>query len=104
MIALGFRTVDGRPLDEVDTFQERIESYAMQRMLAENLYRYAVSTFSVPFIIEPFVTIVGPLVVGKWIVGSHPEITGTDAQEWLAAPPMELGRYADILLNVLLCL
>lgn len=102
MIGLGFRTVDGRKLEDVASFQESFETYAMQRMLAENLYDYTVSTFSVPFFIEPFITIIGPLWAGMWFVGAHDQIVGREAELWLSAPPMELGRYADILLNMIL--
>lgn len=103
--ALGFRTVDGRSLDKVSSFTEAFETYAMQRMLAENLYGYAwPSTFLVPFLLEPFVTIFVPLLLSQWIVRSHPEITASNAEEWLSAPQMEMGRYADILLNMLLAI
>merc|ERR1719350_1674987 len=43
-----------------------------------------------------------PLLLGKWIVGSHVGLQGRDAEEWLAMAPMEMGRYADLLLNVIL--
>jgi len=36
------------------------------------------------------------------LVRSHPDIIGLPAENMLAAPEMELGRYADILLNILL--
>jgi len=47
-------------------------------------------------------TIVAPLLLGKLLVRSHPEVMGRDAEEWVAMVPMEMGRYADILLNCIL--
>mmetsp|Transcript_14901 Transcript_14901/g.42783 ORF Transcript_14901/g.42783 Transcript_14901/m.42783 type:complete len:981 (+) Transcript_14901:87-3029(+) len=103
MMELGFRTYYGTKLKEVGTFSERFETYAMQRTLAENSFGYAFpSTFLVPFLLEPIFTIFVPLKLGIWIVRSHPEIQGRDAENLVASIPMDMGRYADILLNVLL--
>jgi len=105
MIALGFRTYDGKLLNEVPTFTQRFETYAMQRTLAENTYSYAFpSTFLIPFLLEPIATVLGPLMMGVYIVGSHPEIRGREAENWVAAAPIDLGRYADILLNMVLAI
>merc|ERR1740139_173181 len=103
-MSLGFRTVDGLKLEEIETFQESFETYAMQRMLGQNVYEYLVSCLFVPFVLEPLITILFPLLAAEWIVGSHPEMTGMEAQEWFRAPIMELGRYADIMLNMLLAI
>ena len=103
-MSLGFRTVEGLKLEEIKTFQESFETYAMQRMLGENVYAYLVSCIFLPFVLEPLITILFPLLAAEWIVGSHPEMTGPEAQEWFRAPRMELGRYADIMLNMLLAL
>ena len=103
MIALGFRTVDGRLLEEIDSLVEMSETHATQRIMAENVYAYAFpSTFLLPYLIEPLATIILPWLFGEWIVGIHPEITGPDAEDFLAAPKMDLGRYADIMLNTFL--
>mmetsp|Transcript_71950 Transcript_71950/g.142755 ORF Transcript_71950/g.142755 Transcript_71950/m.142755 type:complete len:956 (+) Transcript_71950:103-2970(+) len=103
MEELGFRTYFGKKLSEIDSFTEKFETYAMQRNLAENTYRYAFpATYLIPFLIEPVVTIYVPLVLGSAIVGSHPEVGGRDAEGWVAAIPMDMGRYADIVLNMLL--
>jgi len=105
MMELGFRTYHGLTLKEVPTFTERFETYAMQRTLAENTFGYAFpSTFLVPFLLEPFATVLVPLMLGVYIVGSHPEIRGREAEEWVAAIPIDLGRYADILLNMVLAI
>jgi hypothetical protein len=103
MIGLDFRTYDGRLLSAIDSFTEQFETYAMQRTLAENTYAYAFpSTFLIPFLLEPFVTIIVPLHVGRLIVRTHPEITGRCAEAYMAAFDFDLGRYADLLLNVFL--
>lgn len=103
MEELGFRTYFGKKLSEIDTFTEKFETYAMQRSLAENTYRYAFpATYLIPFILEPVVTIYVPLVMGRALVGTHPEVRGRDAEGWVAAIPMDMGRYADVVLNMLL--
>merc|ERR1719456_1732942 len=103
MVGLDFRTYDGRRLSEIDTFTEQFETYAMQRSLAENTYRYAwPSTFLVPFLIEPVITVLIPYQLGKLIIRTHSEIKGATAEAYLAAFEFDLGRYADILLNVFL--
>jgi hypothetical protein len=100
---LGFRTYDGEKLSDIDEFPDQFETYSMQRLLGENTYDYAFpSTMLIPFLIEPFVTIYVPLKLGILIVRSHPEIVGGAAEEYLAAMPMDMGRYADILLDVVL--
>lgn len=103
MIGQDFRTYDGRRLADVESFTEQFETYAMQRSLAENTYAYAFpSTFLVPFVLEPFVTIIVPLQLGRLVVRTHREITGACAEAYLMAFEFDLGRYADILLNVFL--
>merc|ERR1719291_50481 len=103
MRGLDFRTHDGRRLEDITEFHEQFETYAIQRSLAENTYAYAFpSTYLLPFLFEPIVTIYVPWQLGALLVRSHPEISGRDAEEWLACVPMDLGRYGDILLNMLL--
>jgi len=105
MMELGFRDYKGQMLNEIPTFTERFETYAMQRTLAENTFSYAFpSTFLIPFLIEPIATVIGPFMMGVYVVGSHPEIRGRDAENWVAAAPLDLGRYADILLNMVLAI
>jgi len=100
---LGFRTYFGTPLFRIDEFSIKFETYGMQRALAENTYNYAwPSTFLIPFLIEPVVTITIPWFLGKVVVRNHAEIQGRMAEEWLEMAPHDLGRYADILLNVIL--
>jgi hypothetical protein len=103
MIGLGFRTYDGTKLEHIDTYTDQFETYAMQRTLGGNTYAYAFpSTFLIPFLIEPFVTVLVPYHLGKLIIRTHTEIKGTDAEAYIAALEFDLGRYADILLNVFL--
>jgi len=103
MVGLDFRTYHGTRLAEIDTFTEQFETYAMQRSLGENTYAYAwPSTFFLCFVLEPFVTIWVPYYIGRALVRAHPEIRGTCAEAYLAAFEFDMGRYADILLNVFL--
>jgi hypothetical protein len=103
MVGVGMKTYYGTPLEEVDTFIERFETYAMQRELGSTLADYAFpSTFLIPFLIEPIVTIMIPYQLMVWFVRTHPELTGLDCERCLAAAPLDLSRYADLLLNVIL--
>lgn len=105
MKGLGFRTYDGTKLADIPSFTDRFETYAMQRSLAENTFAYAFpSTYLIPFLIEPLVTIYVPFRIGLLIVRTHPEILGRAAEGWLVSMPMEMGRYADILLDVVLAI
>jgi len=100
---LGFRTYFGTPLDDIDTFSVKFETYGMQRALAENTYSYAFpSTFLIPFFCEPIATIWAPWFLGKTIVRNHAEIHGRTAEAWLEMMPHDMSRYADILLNAIL--
>jgi hypothetical protein len=102
---LEFRTYFGIPFEHVSEFTDRFESYAMQRLLADNAYSYLFpSTCLVPFILEPIITIYVPLKMGQIIVRCHPEIKGHEADTWMLGPAMEMGRYADIILNLVLAL
>jgi len=103
MVGLDFRTYHGTRLADIDVFTEQFETYAMQRSLGENTYRYAwPSTFFLCFVLEPVVTIYFPYQIGKLIIRTHKEIRGSLAEVYLMAFEFDLGRYADILLNVFL--
>jgi hypothetical protein len=100
---LEFRTYFGIPIEHVSSFTDRFESYAMQRLLADNAFGYLFpSTCLIPFLLEPIITIYVPLKLGAIIVRCHPEIKGQEADGWLLGPAMEMGRYADIILNLIL--
>eukprot|EP00929_Paragymnodinium_shiwhaense_P078131 TRINITY_DN4043_c0_g1_i1.p1 TRINITY_DN4043_c0_g1~~TRINITY_DN4043_c0_g1_i1.p1 ORF type:complete len:1037 (-),score=155.52 TRINITY_DN4043_c0_g1_i1:126-3074(-) len=105
MSELGFRAYDGTPLQDIPVFPQGFETYAIQRSLAENVKAYAFpSTFLIPFMIEPFATIWIPWILGRLLVRCHQEIRGRDAEEWLTAMPMDLSRYGDILLNMMIAI
>jgi len=100
---LDFRTYYGVKIAEVDTFTEQFETYAMQRILAENVKAYCFpATFLIPFLIEPFITVYLPYKIGQCMVRTHPEWTGRDAELWMVAFEFDMGRYGDLLLNMLL--
>merc|ERR1719446_145931 len=103
MIGLDFRTYHGERLEDIDAFTDQFETYAMQRSLGGNTYAYAFpSTFLVPFLIEPIITVLVPFQLGKLIIRTHREVQGGCAEAYIAAFEFDLGRYADILLNVFL--
>jgi len=104
MEGLSFRTHDGTMLSNVYGV-EFFASYAMQRTLAENVYVYAFpSTFLTPYVLEPFVMIVLPFLVGKAILRSHPELVGHKAEQYVGNLPLDLGRYADLHVNMFLAI
>lgn len=90
---------DGTPIEDAGHFFDIFQTYAMQRELGKQLYIYF-GSFIAPFVLEPLVMVIVPLVLGVFIVKAHPEITGLDAEKLLAGPPMDLSRYADLLVNV----
>jgi len=101
--ALMFKTYFGQPIGEVSSFSEKFKTYGMQRALAENTYTYAFpSTFLIPFLIEFIPTIFAIWYIGRLVVKNHPEVRGLDAEQWLSMVPMDMGRYADLLLNAIL--
>lgn len=103
MVGVGMATYHGVPLGEVTSFQGRFEAYAMQRSLGQNLWAYSFpSTFLVPFIIEPIATIYLPYKLMSFVVRSNKNISKHDAEGLMMPAMMDLSRYADILLNVML--
>lgn len=103
MVGLGMKTYYGTPLRDVKTFPERFETYAMQRELGNVLLEYAFpSTFLLPFLFEPIITIYIPYRLMVCFVRCHPELTPLDCEAYLENVPMDLSRYADLLLNVML--
>jgi len=60
------------------------------------------STFLVPFLIEPVATIYAPYKLISFIIRAHKNIKTFDAEKFLTPFPMDLSRYADVLLNVML--
>merc|ERR1719420_1847887 len=43
-----------------------------------------------------------PYLLGKWLVRSRPQASRKDAEQCLMCVPMDLNRYGDILINVML--
>jgi len=103
MVGMGTKTHTGVPLSEVDTFAGRFESYAMQKSLGQILYEYSFpSTFLIPFLAEPVVTVLVPYVLMSLVVRTNAAICGTAAEAYLSSSPMDLSRYADVYLNLVL--
>lgn len=103
MVGINMHTYDGKPLAEVHTFMERFETYAMQRELGEALWSYAFpSTFLLPFLLEPIFTIYLPFQIARLIVRSDKTFDGAFAETFLESTNMDLSRYGDIMLNVIL--
>lgn len=101
MVAMQVHTYDGRNLEELSLF-ELFVSYPMQRALGHQLFNYAFpSCFLVPYILEPIFAIYLPLHIAKLVVRSNSDFRGYSAEQALEFfCPMDLSRYADILLNV----
>lgn len=101
MVGLNVHTDDGRTLPELSLF-ELFTSYPMQRALGNQLFWYAFpSCFLLPYILEPIFAIYVPLHISKLIVRSNANFRGYSAEQALEFfCPMDLSRYADIMLNV----
>jgi len=101
MIGMGIRTWDGKDLRDLGMF-DLWASYPMQRALGNQLFWYAFpSCFLLPFILEPIFAIYLPLHIAKLIVRSNTDFRGYSAEQALEFfCPMDLSRYADIMLNV----
>jgi len=103
MVGLGVKTNEGERLGEVDEFVPRLETYAMQKSLGQILLDYSFpATFLIPFLIEPIATVYVPYQLMTLIVRTNPAIVGSAAEAYLASTPMDLSRYADLLLNLIL--
>lgn len=104
MIALGVRTYDGTEVRLLDSWNEIFEAYAMQRDIGTRMAAYAwPSTFLIPFIMEGLLTNMLPYILQRNLVRSKKGITGHYAEKTMMHfAPMDLSRYGDILLNVML--
>eukprot|EP00747_Dinoflagellata_sp_TGD_P013149 gnl/TRDRNA2_/TRDRNA2_122294_c0_seq1.p1 gnl/TRDRNA2_/TRDRNA2_122294_c0~~gnl/TRDRNA2_/TRDRNA2_122294_c0_seq1.p1 ORF type:complete len:689 (-),score=86.88 gnl/TRDRNA2_/TRDRNA2_122294_c0_seq1:33-1937(-) len=102
MVGRDVKSYDGQPIAEMDNW-EKFKSYPMQRELGGLMVSYSFpATFLIPFLAEPIITIYVPYAIMKLIVRSHPEVVGMYAEDYLATTPLDLSRYADVLLNVVL--
>merc|ERR1719240_2226548 len=103
MVGQGMKTYNGVPLSEVDSFVGRFDTYAMQKSLGQVLFDYSFpSTFLIPFLVEPFVVIIVPYQFMSLIIQSNSSIVGSAAEAYIASTPMDLPRYADVILNLML--
>jgi len=104
MVAAHVHTADGRLLETLHDPQEIFESYPMQKVLGARLFAYCFpSTFLFPFLGEPVFSIFLPFHLCKLLVRTHPEVRGPEAEKAMEFfTPMDMGRYGDILLNLML--
>lgn len=104
MVAADVRTDDGKRLTELANAEAVFLSYPMQKAVGKTLYEYNVpSTFLVPFLLEPVFAILLPYHIGVRLVRSR-LVNRQDAEDCLAPAPMDLARYGDLLVNVLLAI
>eukprot|EP00929_Paragymnodinium_shiwhaense_P097650 TRINITY_DN59284_c0_g2_i1.p1 TRINITY_DN59284_c0_g2~~TRINITY_DN59284_c0_g2_i1.p1 ORF type:complete len:1020 (-),score=198.58 TRINITY_DN59284_c0_g2_i1:2-3061(-) len=99
MIVQGVRDDNGRLLSDMTTFEEVMTSFPMQKFAGKKLYQYNIyGCFLVPFILEPIFTILLPSHLAVLYVRSRP-VPFRAAVEMFSVP-MDLGRYADFLMNM----
>lgn len=103
-VAAGAHTADGQLLEDLNGYQDIFESYVMQKALGIRLFAYCFpSTFFVPFVMEPIFAIFFPFHICRLLLRSHPECRGREAEKSMDFfAPMDMGRYGDLLLNVML--
>lgn len=101
--AMGVRVDDGSFLSQVGTGIEVLHSsYLMQAALGQKLFVYNVmGCFVLPFLAEPIATAILPYHLSVRFVGSH-RVGQLAADQMLTPPIIDLSRYADILLNMIL--
>jgi len=105
MVGLGVHTRDGTPLADLESPHDILEAFSMQKTLGNQIWSYNFpSTFLIPFIVEPVIAIGLFRHLMILIVGSRPDLSCRQAEKALQIfVPMDMSRYADILLNVLCC-
>jgi hypothetical protein len=104
MVAKRVHTFDGALLSSLSSVQDIFESYPMQKAVGSQLGLYCFPCcFALPFLIEPIVTVFLPYKISSLWVGCHPYVRGARAEKAMAIlAPMDLGRYADCMLNATL--
>ncbi|CAL1129832.1 unnamed protein product [Cladocopium goreaui] len=96
MVGVGAHTSDGRLLGSLDSFQEILESYPVQKSMGKLLFVYCwPCTFFVPFLAEPFAVQWLPQHLAQYIVGANKKIKGENAEKAFELGEMEQGRYAE---------
>jgi len=90
-------------LNSWDHFTEIFSSYAMQKHIGVTILSFGFPcAFLVPFLAEPIVSIFLPYKIMSLLVRSHPELNGMSAEGYMEAVPMDLGRYGDCMINVII--
>lgn len=103
MVAQNMHTAQAKPLAEIESNTELFSTYAMQKYVGYSLLTYAFpATFLIPFLLEPIITIYLPFKIMSCIIRTKPRLRGCQAQNFLGSTPMDLSRYGDILVNVML--
>jgi len=78
-------------------------SPGMQAVVFKHYTRYIFpSCLLIPFLAEPCVHY-AVFMIKKWLVRSRPDLSVQQAETHLSAPPFDLARYGDILVNIMLC-
>mmetsp|Transcript_65649 Transcript_65649/g.140355 ORF Transcript_65649/g.140355 Transcript_65649/m.140355 type:complete len:400 (+) Transcript_65649:3-1202(+) len=87
-----------------DSYADILRSYPLQATLGQQVYHYAFpSCFLLPFVAEGVFAILMPLHIQKLLVRCSPKLAGRAAERALDYfMPMNLGRYADVMLNAIL--
>ena len=93
----GIRTSDGVLISKLDTLEKIIESYPLQKFLGTALFLNNISCFLLPFLFES-ATFLAPRFAGILGVRTR-KIRFKEAVGLLKPERMDLGRYADLLLN-----
>jgi len=103
MIGQRAHTAAGQLLKDLDTYQEILESYPMQKTLGKYLVKYCwPSTFLYPFLSQPVLVQWLAYNVGKLLVRSNTSLRGVMAAKAMELGEMCQGRYADVLFNTTL--
>jgi len=102
MVARGVRTDDGMLLRDLPDRATVFESYPMMKVFGRTLYEYNFpSCFLIPFVAEALFTIVLPYHLGCRLVRTR-NMSKHQAEACLAPVPMDLARYGDLVVNVIL--
>jgi hypothetical protein len=99
------RDEDGGLVSEMGTWEDVMESFPMQVAIGKELFNYNVfGCFLVPFFAEPIATIGAPYFLGSLYIKKFPVSFKDAVQGFLTPMPMDLGRYADHLMNHMLAI
>eukprot|EP00971_Amphidinium_carterae_P305898 6078997-Amphidinium_carterae.1 len=103
MSAGRLRAFDGTLISRVQAFPDAYtHTYVLPREVGNQFVYYALGTFPIPALVEPWVTIYIPYQIMTLVVRSHTTINRERAEKFMGAFQMDLSRYADLLLNLIL--